>query len=171
MDNNTGGSNPVNPYTLDPTSVTPPSAPPAQPTSNPYPLYPNLNPNPNPNPQPNPYPHPIPHPYPQGYPTATNAPTVYPAQIRVDIGKIQDWLPWSIVNIFLGGLIPGIIPLIFTLVCRDKKKKNDLKGARTMSKLALASNIIVTFVAIAAVIAVIIYFTLWPRYFGSYVSI
>ncbi|CAF1289876.1 unnamed protein product [Rotaria magnacalcarata] len=74
-----------------------------------------------------------------------------------DIRKINDWLPWSIVSLCVGGLLIGVIPLIFSLVCRSKKEKNDIKGARTMSKLALVFNVIVTVLGIAAAIALVVY--------------
>ncbi len=66
-----------------------------------------------------------------------------------DIRKIREWLPWSIVNIFLGWGLGGIIPLIFSLLCRYNKRNNDLKSARTVSMLALVFNILVTLGGIA----------------------
>ncbi|CAF1297674.1 unnamed protein product [Rotaria sordida] len=56
--------------------------------------------------------------------------------VQPDIRKIQDWLAWSIINLFIGGIILGFIPLIFSLICRSKKAKNDINGARKMSTLA-----------------------------------
>ncbi|CAF3753337.1 unnamed protein product [Rotaria socialis] len=89
-----------------------------------------------------------------------------------DIRKINDWLPWSIISLCVGGLLIGVIPLIFSLVCRSKKGKNDVKGARTMSKLALVFNVIVTVLALAASIALVVYLAFfWKRdqigYYGK----
>jgi hypothetical protein len=61
-----------------------------------------------------------------------------------EVHNIRDWLPWSIINILMGGIPIGLIPLVFSLLCRSSKKKNDVDGARTMSNLALVLNIIIT---------------------------
>lgn len=87
--------------------------------------------------------------YPYQYPQAPVVPPV--------TRKVSDWLAWSIVNLFIGGLL-GIIPLIFSLVCRSKKRKNDLGGARKMSTLALVFNIIITILGVAATIGLLIYY-------------
>ncbi|CAF0749248.1 unnamed protein product [Rotaria sp. Silwood1] len=80
-----------------------------------------------------------------------------PRTAQPNISKIQDWLAWSIINLILGSLILGILPLIFSLICRSKKAKNDISSARKMSTLALVFNIIVTTVGILVVTAGIIY--------------
>ncbi|CAF1397026.1 unnamed protein product [Adineta steineri] len=63
--------------------------------------------------------------------------------------RIYDWLPWSITNICFGGILIGVIPLPFSLLCRDYKTKNNASSARTMSKLALIFNILATLFEIA----------------------
>ncbi len=73
-----------------------------------------------------------------------------------DIRRIPEWLIWSILNIFIGWGLGGMIPLIFTLLCRYNKRNNNLKESQTMSKLALISNIIVTLCGIAGWIIFII---------------
>ncbi|CAF1113164.1 unnamed protein product [Adineta ricciae] len=85
------------------------------------------------------------------------------ANTQVDASKIRDWLPWSIISIFLGGFIPGILPLIFSLVCRSKKRKNDFQGAKTMSTLALVFNIIMTILGILSIIFIVIYLIVFSR--------
>lgn len=92
------------------------------------------------------------------------APVAEPA-----VKKIHDWLPWSIVNIFLGGIIVGLIPLIFSLICRSKKTANDTKTAQLMSTLALVFNILITLFGILSVICILIYvFVLLPQMKSSY---
>ena len=89
-----------------------------------------------------------------------------------EIQKIRDWLPWSIANIFLGWGIAGLLPLIFTLLCRNDKRNNDLTGARTMSTLALVFNIVITLLGIAGWICLVIllinvrrmYYFSYPKY-------
>ncbi len=87
--------------------------------------------------------------YPHQYPQAP----VVSAEIR----KIRDWLPWSIINFFLGGILLGLLPLIFSLICRSKKRKNDINGARTMSTLALVFNILITIISIVTAVALLMY--------------
>jgi hypothetical protein len=74
-----------------------------------------------------------------------------------DIHKIREWLPWSIINIFIGLGLGGIMPLIFTMLCRNNKRNNDFNGARTMSTLALVFNSIVTLSGIAGWIFLIFF--------------
>jgi hypothetical protein len=77
--------------------------------------------------------------------------------------KIRDWLPWSIINIFLGWFFGGIIALVFSVICRSKKRENDIQGARLMSTLALVVNIISTLIGIAAWIGLIVYIVVYVR--------
>ena len=74
--------------------------------------------------------------------------------------KIRDWLPWSIVNLFIGGLLIGLIPLSLSIECRDKKKRNDIVDAKRKSTQALVANIGVTIVGIVAYIILILYITM-----------
>jgi len=139
----------MNNYTLDPSKqesapVAPPASAPA-PTHVAAPIY--MSPN---------YQY-----YPYQYPQAP-APAPAPA-INPNIGKIRDWLPWSIINLFVGGLLLGLIPLIFSLICRSNKKKNDINGARTMSTLALVFNILITVVSIAVLIGLFIYLYVYTQ--------
>jgi hypothetical protein len=71
------------------------------------------------------------------------------------IAKIHDWLPWSIINIFIGWIFVAILPLIFSLLCRSYKRSNNARGAKTMGTFALIFNILVTMSGIAAWIALI----------------
>jgi nitrogen fixation/metabolism regulation signal transduction histidine kinase len=89
---------------------------------------------------------------------ATTTTFVYPTQhVRVAPGiyQIRDWLVWSIVNLFLA-LGGGLLPLIFSLICRSKKRDDDVSGARTMSTLALIFNILATLSGILGWIFVIV---------------
>jgi hypothetical protein len=80
-----------------------------------------------------------------------------------EIHKIRDWLPWSIINIFLGWFVLGIIATICSIICRSKKRENDAQGARSMSTLALVINIFGTLLGIAAWISLIVYIVLVVR--------
>jgi hypothetical protein len=92
---------------------------------------------------------------PYGYP-GNQVHVVHHAYIDPAIGQIRDWLPWSIVNIFVGWIFAGILPLIFSLVCRNYKSTNNASGAKTMSTLALVFNILVTISGIVGWILLIV---------------
>lgn len=68
--------------------------------------------------------------------------------------KIRDWLPWSIGNLFIGGLLIGLIPLSLSMGCRESKKRNDITSAKRKSTHALIANIVVTILGIALIIIV-----------------
>jgi hypothetical protein len=69
---------------------------------------------------------------------------VYPLPMTPDISNINDYLPWSIANLLLGYGLFGIIPIIFSNLCRKNKDINNMHGAQTMSTLALVFNIFIT---------------------------
>ena len=73
-----------------------------------------------------------------------------------EVHKIRDWLPWSIISLIIGWGLGGVLPLIFSIICRSRKRTNDYEGARTMSTLALVFNIIITICGILAWIGFII---------------
>lgn len=137
----------MNTYTLDPSkseSAAAPivaSAPAPAPVSAPYYIPPN-------------YPY-----YPYQYPQAPMAPVAPSADVR----KIRDWLPWSIINLFLGGLLLGLLPLIFSIICRSNKKKNNAASAKTMSTLALVFNILVTVVSVIIAVGLFIYLFVYTQ--------
>jgi hypothetical protein len=139
----------MNTYTLDPHKSesepvsTPTSVNASAPPPMPAPMY-----------MPSSYPY-----YPYQYPQAPAA--------EPEIKKIRDWLAWSIISIFLGGLIPGFLPIIFSLICRSKKGKNDIHGARTMSTLALVFNIICTIFGILGLIGIFIYLFVYTKQMGN----
>lgn len=149
----------MNSYTLDPPkpeSTAPPvsaSAPAPVPTSG---YAPNHVTAPYYTPQHYPY-------YPYQYPQAPVAPVAPSVEVR----KIRDWLPWSIINLFLGGLLLGLLPLVFSIVCRSNKKKNNAASAKTMSTLALVFNILVTLISIITGIAVFIYLFVYTQQLGN----
>ena len=70
---------------------------------------------------------------------------------------IRDWLAWSIINIFVAWGLFAFVPLIFSLMCRSKKRKNNINGAQTMSTLALVFNITLTVLGVFGWISLIIY--------------
>ncbi|CAF3311302.1 unnamed protein product [Rotaria socialis] len=80
-----------------------------------------------------------------------------------EINNIHDWLPWSIINIFIGFLFAGILPLIFSIVCRNRKRENNVHGARATSTLALVFNILVTLGGIAGWIGLIVVIVILTR--------
>ena len=83
---------------------------------------------------------------------------LHPGFIPVQSAIIQDYLAWSIVNIFMGGLLLGIVAIFLSLQTRKRKEKGDLFGARQMSKITLLFNIGTTLVSCVATAFFIIYF-------------
>jgi hypothetical protein len=55
-----------------------------------------------------------------------------------------------------GGILLGILPLTFSLICRGHKRSNNADGARTMGTLALVFNILATVGGIVLYIVVIV---------------
>jgi hypothetical protein len=88
-------------------------------------------------------------------------PNSYIVQARSDAFNVNDYLAWSIVNLFVGWLIGGIIALIFSILCRNHKSVNNYNSARSMSTVALILNILVT---VSGVIGWIIFFTMIAIY-------
>ncbi|CAF1510701.1 unnamed protein product [Adineta ricciae] len=99
---------------------------------------------------------------PHHQPGAYIVPIAQPYQ-SPEVSQIRDWLPWSITNMFIGWIIGGILPLIFSLVCRNYKRSNNASSARTMSILALVFNILVTLGGIGGYIALIVSLVLVNR--------
>jgi thiol:disulfide interchange protein len=95
------------------------------------------------------------------YPIASN--------VQSDIQKIRDWLPWSIISFFIGGILLGFLPLIFSLICRSNKKYNERHSARLMSTLALIFNIIITMIGITVLIGLFIYIFVFTQTVRTYV--
>ena len=86
------------------------------------------------------------------YDPSANASRAYSRRYdpQPDASQVRDWLPWSIVSVFLGMIFIGVLPLIFSLLCLRSKKRNDLQGAQKMGKVALVLNIVVTIIGIVA---------------------
>jgi hypothetical protein len=135
----------MNAYTLDPpkpesaAASAPPSVTAPVPFPTPAPIYMPIN-----------YQH-QPHQHPQT------------SNVRQDTSKVRDWLTWSIISLFIGGLIPGFLPLMFSLICRSIKKKNEIHGARLTSNCALMFNIIITILGAAVLIGVFIYLLVFTQ--------
>lgn len=78
-----------------------------------------------------------------------------------DLTNINDYLPWSIVNLFFGFGLFALMPLIFSIICRHHKSNNYISGAQTMSTLSLVFNILITIGGIIAWSIFIIYFPIY----------
>ena len=79
------------------------------------------------------------------------------------IAKIRDWLPWSIVNLFIGWGFAGVIPLMFSLLCRGHKQNGNEDWASKMSRWALILNIVITIAGTAGWICFVILLLLVRR--------
>jgi hypothetical protein len=79
------------------------------------------------------------------------------------VHNIRDWSLWSIISLFIGWGLGSIFPLIFSLICRSKKRSNNIPGAQLMSTLALVFNILITIGGIAGWLLFIIWIVLYRR--------
>lgn len=81
-------------------------------------------------------------------------------KLDVEIRKVRDWTVWSVLNIFLGWFILGIIALIFSIICRNKKRENDLESALKWSKAAFILNLVSTILGITCYVIFIVFIVL-----------
>lgn len=117
-------------------------------------------------------------PYPSNAPMPSSLaqppPMYYPPQSQFvspgEVQNIRDWLPWSIVNIFIGWGLAGILPLVFSILCRNHKRSNDYQSAKTMSTLALVFNILITIGGILAWIGFIVWLVIYIRVINDIVN-
>ena len=56
---------------------------------------------------------------------------------------VRDYLVWSVINIFCGWGLLGLIPLVCSIICRNNKNVNNYSAAQSWSTLALIANIII----------------------------
>ena len=87
--------------------------------------------------------------------------------VSVQTACIRDYMVWSIVNIFLGGILFGLAALLLSIQTRARKEAGDLLGARRMSKITLLFNVfttLISFVAAAFLIIYLVYFVSDPNW-------
>ena len=83
--------------------------------------------------------------------------------VQVVAPGVRDWLAWSIINVFMGWVLLGALPLFFSIICRTQRRRNDVEGARAFGKLALGFNIVVTTVTVPIWLAAIILLSSYPH--------
>ena len=82
---------------------------------------------------------------------------IFPYSSHIHRGrKIRDYLFWSISNICMGGLILGIIAVLFSHFTREAKRNNDFIEAAKWSRRALIWNIITTILGVLGIIIIIV---------------
>ena len=77
--------------------------------------------------------------------------------ISVQTACIRDYMAWSIVNIFFGGILLGVLAVLLSIQTRARKEAGDLLGARLMSKITLIVNVFTTLISFAAAAFLTIY--------------
>ena len=82
---------------------------------------------------------------------------INPGYISVQTACIRDYMVWSIVNIFLGALMFGLVAVLLSIQTRTRKETGDLLGARRMSKITLLFNVFTTLISFAAAAFLIVY--------------
>jgi len=73
---------------------------------------------------------------------------------------INDYMVWSIINVFLGGFLLGIIAVLLSAQTRKRKLDGDVEGARTMSKLTLTCNVLITIIFFGLTAFLVIYYVI-----------
>jgi hypothetical protein len=73
--------------------------------------------------------------------------------------SIRDYMVWSIVNIFLGGVALGFIAVLLSMQTRNRKREGDVQGAKSMSNITLCCNIFITILFFALTAFLIVYIT------------
>ena len=83
----------------------------------------------------------------------------YPNQnvVMMPQPKIRDYLAWSILNVFIGVFVLGLVALIMSIFVRNHRRDGDFAKARTYSGIALACNIVATVLGLI-VWGVVIYY-------------
>jgi hypothetical protein len=71
---------------------------------------------------------------------------------------IRDYMVWSIANVFLGGFLLGFIPVYLSMQTKKRKQEGDIERARTMSRITLIFNILITILFFILTAFAIIYF-------------
>jgi H+/Cl- antiporter ClcA len=77
--------------------------------------------------------------------------------------RIRDYMPWSIINICIGGVFLGLIAVLFSYITIRRKQKNNVQAAQRWSKITLIYNVLVDLAVIALIIIIIIVYTTRKR--------
>jgi hypothetical protein len=72
--------------------------------------------------------------------------------------QIKDYMIWSIINLFLGGLFLGLIAILLSLQTRRRKMDGDVIGARSLSRITLACNALITIIFFGLTAFLIVYY-------------
>ncbi len=73
---------------------------------------------------------------------------------------IKDYMIWSIVNVFVGGCLLGMIAILLSVQTKKRKQEGDVAGARSMSNITLTCNILITIIFFALTAFLIIYYVI-----------
>lgn len=95
----------------------------------------------------------------------TNVP---PVQQKVESSKvttpaastgINEYMVWSIINLFVGAIILGIPAVILSRLTRKFKREDNMKLSKILSITTLVYNIFVSFIALVGLVFLITYYT------------
>ena len=85
-------------------------------------------------------------------------PMIYVQPMDPAVHRIHEYLPWSIINLFCGGLFLGIIAIALSMQTRSRKRANDAESARKWSIATLIWNIFSSLAGIGLIIFLIVWF-------------
>jgi heme/copper-type cytochrome/quinol oxidase subunit 2 len=72
---------------------------------------------------------------------------------------IRDCMPWSLINILLGGVLLGIIGVLLSYETQNRKNEGDVQSAKKWSRITLIFNVFTDLVFIGITIAVVVAYT------------
>lgn len=78
--------------------------------------------------------------------------------IPYEMGGIFDYMIWSLINLVIGAFVFGILSIILSLLTRKYKRLGDVRAARVFSRITLAWNIFVSFLALVGGVFLITYY-------------
>jgi len=99
---------------------------------------------------------------------ASNAPTIYTNStsnqnksstlnsIPIETAGIPDYMIFSIVNIFLAGIVMGALAVFFSMHTKKHKKAGSVEAAKKWSRITLVFNIVITCISIAFIILIVV---------------
>ncbi|CAF3793886.1 unnamed protein product [Rotaria magnacalcarata] len=72
----------------------------------------------------------------------------YQNQVIVAPGKIRDYLPWSILNIFVSFLLAGLIAIFLSITVRRYARENNFIKAKKFSSITLVFNLLASLIGL-----------------------
>jgi len=76
--------------------------------------------------------------------------------IPIETAGIPDYMIFSIVNIFLAGIVMGALAVFFSMHTKNHKRAGSVEAAKKWSRITLVFNIVITCISIAFIILIVV---------------